>query len=131
MTAFLDWAWSKGAPVGLTVCVILALHYGYQALRARKADRREDRQVIVADSATVQATQSKMIDQLQQQNTAHLARIDELEDEVDDLRNRLYRQQDEYEQKLAELRGQVADLMERIDGLQRSLRQSAAEMGTE
>jgi predicted RNase H-like nuclease (RuvC/YqgF family) len=125
MSTFLDWAWSKGAPAGLSVCVLLALHYAYQALRARRADRREDQQVIVADSATVQATQSKMIDQLQVREVAHLGRIDALEDEVDDLRARLYRQQDEYEQKLAELRGQVADLMERIDGLQRSLRQSA------
>jgi predicted RNase H-like nuclease (RuvC/YqgF family) len=127
MSVFLDWAWSKGAPAGLTVFVFLALHYGYQAVRARRADRREDRQVIVADSATVQATQSKMIDQLQDREGAHLERIDALEAEIDELRDRLYRQQDEYEQKLSELRTQVADLMERIDGLQRSLRQSAVE----
>lgn len=120
--AVLSWLAPGGTGALLAAAAVLALKFGSEEARSRRRGVREDRAQTLTDRDALLKRYRDALDDADRDNERKDQRIDQLEAEVDTLREQIFAQRREYEAELQELRSKLGDVTRQLDGLQQRLR---------
>lgn len=110
-----------GGPFAIFAAVVIAGKYGVDAYNAWRSGRPA-KVPALSDAATTNALLLSALEVERTQAIRKDKRIDELENELGELRVQMYQQRDDYERELLELRRQLESVTVRLEGLQLRLR---------
>jgi hypothetical protein len=113
---------AHGGPVALLLAVVWAGKYAIEGFVSWRRSRRQDGGAVMTDAATTNAMLLDALRVERSDNRSKDQRIDELEREVDDLRDQLWQQRREYEHEVAELRSKIQDVTLQLEALQTRIR---------
>lgn len=105
---------AQGSPLALVIFVLVGGKYLFEAIAQARTAKNVGAPTPLRDAATVNEMLRSALEAERKDNAAKADRIDVLEDEVDQLRERGMK----YEREIAELRAQLNEFARKVDKLQ-------------